>query len=83
MRDIKNRKLLYLKGFLFLFGCVISSTLLFLEKPTIKTVVLLFVALWCAARFYYFMFYVIESYMEGEYKYSGIYSLLRHLLKKK
>jgi len=72
-----------MKGVLLLFGCIISSTLLFLEKPTIKIVVLLFVALWCAARFYYFMFYVIENYIDKEYKYSGIYSFLKYLYRKK
>ena len=83
MRDIKNAKLLYFKGFLFLFGCVISSILIFIEIPRIKTAVLIFIALWCAARFYYFMFYVIENYIDGEYKFSGVGSLVKYLYNRK
>lgn len=70
MGDIKSKKLLYFKGFLFLFGCIISCGLLFAESPSLKTAVLILIAVFFSARFYYFMFYVIENYIDADYKFA-------------
>lgn len=83
MRDITNTKVLYLKGFLFVVGCVSSMLLIILDNPSIKTIFLLGVAIWCAARVYYFMFYVIEHYIDETYTFSGIIGFLQYLLKKR
>ena len=72
MADLKDPRLIYLKGALFLLGCVLSAGTLLLENPSWRNAVLLGIAIWCAARFYYFMFYVIERYVDPEYKFAGI-----------
>jgi hypothetical protein len=81
MGDIKSRKLLYAKGYLFLFGGVLASALLLFEHPTLKDALLLFVAVWCFARFYYFAFYVIEHYIDREYKFSGLLDFALYVLR--
>jgi hypothetical protein len=80
MGDLTNPKLIYAKGFLFLAGGLLAATGLILENPTAKTVLLLAVAVWCFARFYYFAFYVIEHYVDPGYRFAGLGSFVRHLL---
>ena len=79
--DLKNPKLIYLKGFLFLVTGLLSATALLLESPTLQTAFLLLVALWSFCRLYYFLFYVLEKYVDAEYKFAGLYSFLVYLLK--
>ena len=78
--DIQNPRLIIAKGFLFLLGAILASGLLLLEVPRLKVAALLAIALWCACRFYYFAFYVIEHYVDREYRFAGLGSFLRYLL---
>ncbi len=80
MRDLKNPKLIYLKGFLFVLGGVLASVGLVMERPTLKVVVLLAIAIWCSARAYYFAFYVIEHYVDPGYKFAGLTSFIHYLM---
>ena len=83
MTDLKSSGWIYFKGFLFLFGTVLASVIIILERPTAKVVLLVLIAVWCSARFYYFMFYVIEHYVDHEYKFAGVGSFLRYLIAKR
>ena len=80
MTDIADRRVLVFKGFLFLFGGILASLLLILEHPTVKVGLLLALAIWCFTRFYYFAFYVIEHYVDNEYRFSGLISFGRYML---
>lgn len=79
MGDLKNKKVIYFKGFLFLFGGLIASLIIILEHPTIKTAAMLAVAIWCFCRAYYFAFYVIEHYVDGGFKFAGLTSFIQYL----
>ena len=81
--DITNPKLLYLKAALFLLAGVISSVLILLDHPTLKIAALLLVAIWCFARAYYFAFYVIQHYIDPSYKFAGLCSVVRYLLRRR
>jgi hypothetical protein len=81
--DLKSPRLIYLKGLLFLIGGVLATCLLLVEHPSVKVAFLLFVAVWCFARLYYFMFYVIENYVDQSYKFAGLIAFARYLLKGK
>jgi hypothetical protein len=78
--DITNPRLIYAKGFLFLLTGLLASALLVVEHPDWKTVLLLAIAVWCFARFYYFAFYVIEHYVDPTYKFAGLWSFARYFL---
>jgi hypothetical protein len=82
MRDLSNIKVIYVKGILFLVIGVLCSILLLIEHPTIKTAVLLGLAVWSFARLYYFAFYVIEHYVDSSYKFSGIWSFVCYLCRR-
>jgi hypothetical protein len=79
MKDLSNPFWIKLKGLLFLFIGIIAVSLLFLDSPTLRTAVLLALAIWSFCRFYYFAFYVIEKYADPSYKFSGLISFARYL----
>ena len=83
MGDIKNPKLIYLKGFLFLLAGGLASLAVVLEHPDLKLAFLHFLAIWCFARFYYFAFYVIEHYVDPGYRFEGLWSFVKYLAERK
>ncbi len=83
MADIRSPKLLYFKGALFLFLGVLATGLLLAEHPDWKFAALLALAIWAFARAYYFVFYVIEHYIDHEFKFAGLWDFARYLLSRK
>ena len=83
MKDLTNPKWMYCKGLLLLAAGVMSSVLLVVNHPTVKTATLLALTIWCFARAYYFAFYVIEHYVDPAYKFSGLGSFLLYLFRQK
>ena len=83
MKDLTNPGWIKLKGLLFLFIGIIAGILLFLDNPTWKTVGLLVLAIWSFCRFYYFAFYVIEKYVDPNFKFSGLVSFVRYLIQRR
>ena len=83
MADLKNPKWIYLKGILFLLSGILASILLLAEAPTLKISLLLGLAIWCFCRFYYFAFYVIEHYVDGDFKFTGILDFVRYCFRSK
>ncbi len=79
MKDLTDPSWIKLKGLLFLVIGLVASILLMIEMPTIRVALLLSVAVWCFCRFYYFAFYVIEHYVDPEYRFSGLISFARYL----
>ena len=83
MADIQNSRLLYFKGALFLGLGVLASAILLIEHPSVKTAALLVLAIWAFARAYYFAFYVIEHYIDTNYKYAGLLSFVRYAMRRR
>lgn len=83
MGDIKDPGLIYLKGFLFLVTGILSAAAILIESPTLRTAFLLGIAIWSFCRLYYFIFYVIEKYVDGSYRFAGIHSFLLYLLRER
>ena len=81
MSDIREPKLLYAKGFLFLvLGCLAGGILL-AEHPSWKAALLLALTIWAFCRAYYFAFYVIERYIDPTYRFAGLSSLVWYVVK--
>jgi hypothetical protein len=83
MADLKNPALIHAKGWLFLAIGVFAATLLVLEAPSIKVALLLACAVWAFCRFYYYAFYVIEHYVDREYKFAGLIAFAQYMLRRK
>jgi hypothetical protein len=82
MADIKNPRLLYAKGALFVLGGSLAAGLILAEHPSFKVALLLAIAVWCFARAYYFAFYVIEHYIDPTYKFAGLGAFARYVFTK-
>ena len=82
MKDLSNPFWIKLKGILFLLIGIVAAMLVFLDNPKWQTAILLALGIWSFCRFYYFAFYVIEKYVDPSYRFSGLISFMRHLLKK-
>jgi hypothetical protein len=57
--------------------------LIIFETRSWQITVLLVLVVWTSARLYYFMFYVIEKYVDPGYRFAGMVSFLRYLFSKK
>ena len=71
------------KGILFLLLGIASATLLVLETRSWTVALYLVIAIWCFCRFYYFAFYVIEKYVDPNYKFSGLWSFACYLMQRR
>lgn len=80
MQDIKDTRLMWLKGMLFLILGIISAVLLMVESPRWETAILILVTVWAFCRAYYFAFYVIEHYVDPGYRFSGLGSFVRYVM---
>ena len=83
MRDIKNPTAIWMKGILFLAVGIAASIILVLEVATLEGALLLAVSIWAFCRAYYFAFYVIEKYVDQRYRFSGLLSFIKYLVRKK
>jgi hypothetical protein len=82
MPDIKPSRLIWLKGVLFLLLGIGSAVLLLLEAWAWRAVFLLALTVWAFCRTYYFAFYVIERYVDSQFRFSGLISFVRYALRK-
>ncbi len=81
MSDIKSPALLWIKAAMFIVLGVIAGGVVLLESPTLRNAALLALCVWAFCRAYYFVFYVIEHYIDGQYRYAGLWSALQHLMR--
>jgi hypothetical protein len=81
MTDLKSPALIYLKGLLFLITGCVAAGLVIAERPTVKVALLMGIAVWSYCRCYYFVFYVIEHYVDPSYRFAGLGSFAAYLLR--
>lgn len=83
MGDLKDTRLILLKGWLFLLAGLVAAGVLLFENLSLRTAFLLFTAIWSFCRFYYFAFYVIEKYVDSSFKFSSLWAFLLYLVKRR
>lgn len=83
MGDITSPRLLIGKGFLFLALGALAATLILILYPDVRLGLLLAVAVWAFCRAYYFVFYVIEHYIDPTYRFAGLGSALIYLWRRR
>lgn len=82
MRDLIDPRWMYLKAGLLLAILIACCVVLWLEMSSLRTVFLLTLVVWSSARLYYFMFYVVERYIDPTYRFSGIGSAIQYFLRR-
>ena len=83
MGDLKSRRLIIAKGFLFLTLGILASAILLAQTRNLQVAVLLAIAVWAFCRFYYFAFYVIEHYVDSGYRFSGLSSFAFFIIRRR
>lgn len=83
MRNLTHIGWIKAKGLLFLFTGVLASALLLVQCPQITTAALLAVSVWSFCRFYYCAFYVIERYVDPQYRFSGLWSFVVYFVRRR
>ena len=83
MSDLQSKPGIVVKGITFLGIIVVAAALILFESPSGRTAALLAVLVWAACRFYYFLFYVLERYVDPSLRYAGIIALIRAILAKR
>jgi hypothetical protein len=81
MTDLKNPKLIWLKGILFLVLGVTAAALLLAESFHRHTALWLAIVVWAFCRAYYFAFYVIEHYVDPDYRFAGLIAFARYVIR--
>ena len=76
MTDLKSKKWIVAKGILFAGIAFVVAVLIFIEMPSVKLGFLLILLIWASCRFYYFLFYVLEHYVDSTMRYAGLFDLL-------
>ena len=81
MKNLTSPGWIKTKGVLFLVLGSLSASLLLLQHPTWQSAFLLAVTIWSFCRFYYFAFYVIERFVDPTFRFSGLGSFTKYLLR--
>jgi len=78
MGDLKNPRWMWLKAWLFLGIGTLSVGLVLLRTRDWQVAVFLALAIWAFCRAYYFTFYVIQHYIDPQFRFAGLLDFLRY-----
>lgn len=81
MRDLTSVFWIRVKAVLFVLLGLFAGSLILVELPSVKIAFLLSITIWAFCRAYYFAFYVIEKYLDPNFRFSGLWAVLKYLLK--
>jgi hypothetical protein len=81
--DLSSARTIYFKGFLFLAIAALSAGILIAKTLRWDVALLLVVCIWASCRAYYFAFYVIEKYVDAEFRFRGLMDFAKYVLRKK
>lgn len=80
MGNLQSRGAILVKGWLFLLIGLLAVAILVLRHRDLSTLLLTGIAIWSFCRFYYFAFYVIEHYVDSQYRFAGLLDFARYCL---
>ena len=83
MRDLKSKSWIVAKGVMFLGIAIVTASLILLETASLKSALLMGLLVWASCRFYYFLFYVLERYVDPNLRYAGLLALLKVITKRR
>ncbi len=76
-------KWMYVKAALFLVIGGMCLSIIVMESPRLTTVVCSVLMIWAFCRAYYFAFYVVEHYIDEEYRFAGLLSFVEYAARKR
>lgn len=82
-RDLKSARLICLKASLFVLIIALAGILNLIQDELLLRLLSLLLVAWASARFYYFLFHVIEHYIDDRYRFSGLGSVFAWWLERR
>jgi hypothetical protein len=79
MTDLRSPRWIGFQGIAFLAILGLAAGLLLAQSPAWTTLVLVALLIWSSARFYDFLFYVLERYVDSRLRDAVVIPLLRAL----
>lgn len=76
MTDLKSKNWIVAKGVMSFGIAATTAALIFGEMPSVKLAALLVLLVWAACRFYYFLCYVLEHYVDPTMRDAGLGDLM-------
>ena len=73
MTDLKSKKWIVAKGAMLFGIAALTAALILLEMPSLRVAAYLVLLVWASCRFYYFLFYVLEQYVDPTMRYAGLW----------
>lgn len=83
MADLKSPWLMYAKAGLLIFAGAMAVAGILIEAPSWRVAALLAIAVWAFCRVYYFMFYVIERWIDPRFRFAGVWSAATYMMKQR
>ena len=83
MSDLRDPRWMYAKAGLFLVLGSLAAGLILIDSPTLRTAVLLGLAVWAFCRAYYFAFYVVQHYADPGYRFAGLLDFAKYLWRRR
>lgn len=80
--DIQSARLIQLKGWLFLLLCIIAVIGLLLPAFSWSNLALICLAIWVGCRWYYYLFFVIEHYVDSGFRFASVSDAIRYLVRR-
>ena len=81
--DLVSKPVMVAKGGLFVLLAALAGANLVLARPTPGTVALVLIVAWASARFYYFLFYVVNQYLDRDLSYASVTDMVRVALSRR
>jgi hypothetical protein len=81
--NLTDPRVIWLKGGLFVVLGLLASGLLVAQLPDLRYALVLAIAIWSFCRAYYFAFYVIEHYVDRNYRFAGLWDFLCYAVRRR
>lgn len=71
--DLKSPRHMYARAVLLIIAGLMAAAGILIELPSWHVAALLLIAIWAFCRVYYFMFYVIERWIDSRFRFAGVF----------
>jgi hypothetical protein len=81
--DVKDPRLMWLKAGLLLVAGVLAGAIVVYEAASWRVAIALGLCVWAFCRLYYFLFYVLERYVDPESRFAGLAHMIGAIWKRR
>lgn len=83
MHNLLTPRWMLVKAALFVLLALLAAATVLWQHPSWTVALCLGVLAWACSRAYYFAFYVVEHYVDGRYRFAGLFSFAAWLWRRR